>query len=482
VTRRILALVAGVGASLLVVLGVAGGQERWSRPVGAQLAGGTQAVLSADPSWKPVKLTATFLDPDGAIVEGGTLVSGPTLLFYFSANCSHCQQVTPELIDLARRVGGRATVVGIASSSNSLQEIRNYREAYAVPFPIVKDFSRKFATENRCDSTPQLLMIRPMPGQAAAYETLGEYRPLPPGGALLADMRLRTALGQDPWSAFEKDRYQGVRACAGCHLTEWASWGLTFHSTAFWTLYEAKKDADPACVRCHVTGYGEETGHRLGDPLSAMVDVGCEACHGPGGPHDGAREPLSAARERCAGCHDDEHSLRFDLGAAWPHIDHWRAEPLSPEAWEKERALVLDGRAEKPLARLPKGRTVGSEACQSCHAEAWAWWKGNPHGRARESLKRKAAGADAGCLACHATGKVDEPKSAADFHVGGVGCEDCHGPGEVHVRDGGGKGNILRLGGDCPVCVIDALCTRCHTPEQDKDWNVEVKLGRVGHR
>ena len=475
-----LVVLATLGA-VLVIAAVAVGQERWPRPEGAEVGAGTKTVLSADPAWKPARLTATLLNPDGEVAESAALVTGPTFLFYFSANCPHCQQVTPELIELAAQAAGKARVIGIASSSNSLAELRNYRDTYGVPFPLYKDFSRKFAAENHCDSTPTLLLVRPMPGQAGIFETLAEYRPMPAGSTLLARMRLLVALGQDPWPAFGKDHYQGTRACAGCHLTEWASWGLSWHSTAYWTLYERKKDGDPACIACHVTGYGEPGGHRLADPLSSMTDVGCEACHGPGGPHDGEREPPSRARERCASCHDDEHSLQFDLAAAWPGIDHWRAHTLSPEQWEAARTELLDGKAPKPLAQLPKGQTQGSEACAPCHAEAFEWWKKSAHGKARDSLKKKGAALDVSCVTCHATAKAEDPKTVADFHSGGVGCEDCHGPGEKHLAAQGGKGNILRLGGDCPVCVIDALCTRCHTPEQDKDWNVETKLPKVKH-
>ena len=64
----------------------------------------------------------------------------------------------------------------------------------------------------------------------------------------------------------------------------------------------------------------------------------------------------------------------------------------------------------------------------------------------------------------------------------GVGCEACHGPGEAHVEAGGGTDNIEKLGDDCPVCVIEAVCTRCHTQKWDPDWDLERDLARIkGH-
>ena len=88
------------------------------------------------------------------------------------------------------------------------------------------------------------------------------------------------------------------------------------------------------------------------------------------------------------------------------------------------------------------------------------------------------------CVACHATPKQTGPRSSAvgDYRVeDAVGCESCHGPGSRHVEAGGGTDNIERLGDDCPVCVIEAVCTSCHTAEWDKTWHLETKLPKVHH-
>ncbi|MEE2828245.1 MAG: hypothetical protein VX498_03570 [Myxococcota bacterium] len=46
---------------------------------------------------------------------------------------------------------------------------------------------------------------------------------------------------------------------------------------------------------------------------------------------------------------------------------------------------------------------------------------------------------------------------------------------------GGGRENIVGLGATCPECVIEAICTRCHTPEQDPDWELSSRLGALKH-
>ncbi len=92
--------------------------------------------------------------------------------------------------------------------------------------------------------------------------------------------------------------YVGSKKCKACHLKEWKSWEETKMATAFETLKpgeraKAKEAAgldpnkdyttDEACVRCHVTGYGEEGGFTDVASTPDLVGVGCEMCHGPGG-------------------------------------------------------------------------------------------------------------------------------------------------------------------------------------------------------
>jgi hypothetical protein len=91
---------------------------------------------------------------------------------------------------------------------------------------------------------------------------------------------------------------------------------------------------------------------------------------------------------------------------------------------------------------------------------------------------------DAACVRCHATPKkTGFPSSeAVDFRLDeSVGCESCHGPGQVHVAAGGGEGNIEGLGEDCPVCVLEAMCTSCHNPTWDPDWNLDAGLAAIAH-
>ncbi len=104
----------------------------------------------------------------------------------------------------------------------------------------------------------------------------------------------------------EDAKYVGSKSCQKCHFKEYGSWQKTKMAQAFNTLkpnqaVESKQKAkldpakdytkDPACVICHVTGYGKpggypEVGKDWNDEEKAraplMEGVGCESCHGPG--------------------------------------------------------------------------------------------------------------------------------------------------------------------------------------------------------
>jgi peroxiredoxin len=444
------------------------------RPAGMTVAEGTAAVLGAAPEGT-LDLSMSFIRTDGEVIDAPALGDGLTLVFYFSPTCPHCQVVAPEIAALKTRFSAELTVLGIGSGSGSLADLRKFADAYKLDMTLLKDFSRQFAAKNEADSTPQVFVVRR--GEGPAAELLAAWRPFPAGHGLVAEMRILSLLGRDPWQAFRAGEYHGSKACAECHTVEHRAWGLSFHSIAYWTLYDRGVAEDGKCVGCHVTGFGQPGGFKLADHGSALAEVGCEACHGASGPHvPGARAEAAAATALCAGCHDAEHSVRFSVERALPHIDHWRADALDPTAFAKARAALVDGTAERPLTAFPDGKNLGDDACFACHKQLRKHAAGDPHAGSRALLERDGKGADPACLVCHA---LPTEKGGASFHPGDVGCESCHGPGEQHVAAGGGKENIVGLGESCPVCVIDAICTRCHTPEWDPDWNLDARLSAL---
>jgi len=452
-----------------------------TRPDGAVVAEGTARVLGAT-EYAPPALGMTLISSGGDIVDANKLVNGLTFFLYYSATCPHCQHVAPEVARLAAALDGKATFVGVGSGSNSVTELTEFTKTYGLPFPSYKDYSRRFARDNRATSTPQLILVRPAAN--GEFETLGEWRPLAGGLTVLAEIRALAALGEDPFGAFRAGEYHGSNACGGCHETELRSWGLTHHSVAYWTLFEREEAGKAECVKCHVTGLGEPGGFVLGEHQSPLAEVSCESCHGAGGPHvaGASRKSAKAARDSCVGCHDADHSVRFSVERALPHVDHFMSAARDPEAFRLAREAIVDGRAPRPMTAFPEGSNLGNAACAECHAKETKAFAKDPHAAAMKTLRTRDAAEDVTCVRCHAVEKVTPAKTAADFHQDGVGCESCHGPGEQHVAAKGGTENIVGLGDSCPVCIVEAICTRCHTPEQDADWDLDAALKKVKHK
>ena len=124
--------------------------------------------------------------------------------------------------------------------------------------------------------------------------------------------------------------YVGTEKCLACHPSAAAIWKSSAHAHGFATLITRKADADPRCIGCHTTGFGNPTGYRRAYHSDQLVDVGCESCHGPGSLHVRQKQgdktvefvfrPLGAGD--CQKCHQGEFSRPFDWGQFWPAIKH----------------------------------------------------------------------------------------------------------------------------------------------------------------
>lgn len=404
-----------------------------------------------------------------ALVDG---VTGPVVLFYFSPTCPHCRHVAPEIQHLSTRLAGAATVIGVASGGAEEADLAEFRATYSVTFPVVVDTDREIQAAMQVKSTPSAMLVLPSK-QKGRLEVHDLWYPYLPGWDALVEGRVRG----DMWAAFRPGEYLGSATCGVCHGEEHASWRLTPHSVAWRTLVQRGETQNPECVGCHVTGKGRPTG--WGDTVTALEDVGCEACHGPGGPHDGARLD---ARTACEGCHDAKHSIAFTLEKGLPLVDHFRANALSEaEERELERALFA-GELPQELLAFPEGANVGSARCRECHAAEHDWWSEHAHANGMASLKAEEA-RDPECVRCHATAKrAGRPATKLEEFdtLGGVGCESCHGPGEKHVASLSAA-DIQGLGDSCPVCVIEAVCTSCHTPKWSPGFDLGAALRAIDH-
>jgi len=139
--------------------------------------------------------------------------------------------------------------------------------------------------------------------------------------------------------------YVGNSKCKMCHKGEakgfvWENWLETKHAKSMESLNAEKGETkDPKCLKCHVTGFGAETGYNVETPNEDLANIGCEACHGPGSEYKSLtimkeREKAVAAgliipnEATCKICHNEESPTYkgFDYTTALPLGTHMKVE------------------------------------------------------------------------------------------------------------------------------------------------------------
>lgn len=430
--------------------------EGWSE---GQVAAGSQATL-AHPEPMPVTL------PE----EIASHIEGETLLLYFSPGCPHCRDVAPDFVRLTAEKGDELNFLWVASGGSFPEDVETFRQEFGITSAILIDHTRVLPTTFGLRSTPVGLLMR---RDDDGVKLLTGWLPWFKGADVLLEMFRNP---EQPYVGFTPGRYLGNTVCQGCHTQEALSWAMTHHASAYATIYRDERTEEEECVRCHVTGLGEG-GFVMGDHASDHSGVTCEACHTPGGPHDGVSGDATAV---CEGCHDADHSIAFSLERGLPHIDHFFANSMSEEELQERWRSLRSGQAERPLLAFQTGPNAGSAACQSCHPDEHSRWQAGPHANAMATLTGELSD-DPSCVRCHATATSSGPTPTTIegfFTAEGVSCESCHGPGVDHAANPTLE-NILRLGSTCPECVLNEVCTSCHTTAWDPTWDLDEHLGRL---
>lgn len=106
----------------------------------------------------------------------------------------------------------------------------------------------------------------------------------------------------------------------------------------------------------------------------------------------------------------------------------------------------------------------GAESCKTCHEPIYESWASTPHATAFARLAEADAWDRAECIGCHVTGASDK-HHVTDINVApelwNVQCEECHGSGLLHARDGS-----YHTSGE-------SMCLKCHDSENSPDFNYE---------
>jgi Cytochrome c554 and c-prime len=115
---------------------------------------------------------------------------------------------------------------------------------------------------------------------------------------------------------------------------------------------------------------------------------------------------------------------------------------------------------------------VGTGKCLACHPSAASAWMASAHGHSFKTLAARGADADPKCIGCHTIGFGAASGYRREFGTNrlvNVGCEGCHGPGSLHLRETEGDTSVhftFR-----PLGAGD--CEKCHHGEFSRpfDWN-----------
>ena len=263
----------------------------------------------------------------------------------------------------------------------------------------------------------------------------------------------------------------------------------------YWT--NAAQNWNGMCAQCHSTNlkknYDPETDSY--NTTWSDIDVGCEACHGPGSRHVDWAQMSEMARpqvsnfelleqtsnissqeqvELCAPCHSRRGSIADDGHSATNLLDNYLPSLLNQDLY------FADGQIQDEVyvyASFIQSKMYRHDVrCGDCH---------DVH-----SIKLVKEGNDL-CLQCHRatqyntkehhfhkeTGETGEPIKSVEgdilFEVGsGAQCMQCHMPGRVYMGNDYRPDHSFRI----PDPVLDAAigapdaCLRCHIDKQSQ-WS-----------
>lgn len=164
--------------------------------------------------------------------------------------------------------------------------------------------------------------------------------------------------------------------------------------------------------------------------------------------------------------------------------DHAEVERIVQKT--KENVNLAGRKSALKTAEISEQNTIsrikkvfsGWQTCAKCHAEQTDFWQKTNHSSAYRTLVKREQQFNLDCLSCHVTSEYKNTRVSDNESVllslpaelQTVGCEICHGPGIAHTESQN-PGQISRR-------PKPEICLRCHTPEQDENFDYENDLVR----
>ena len=257
------------------------------------------------------------------MLEGGgtfdltSLRGQPTVLIFFLHTCPHCHHALTSLRETLKGMpeGKKPKVVGV-SIDYKPAAVQGVLKDMELDFFTVL-FDRDESIRGAYSATfgvPTTFLLDDQLRIVARVDGWRDERDPP-----LMRMRLAQLAKTDVPMLLHSKGYSGDEFCGVCHSSQHSTWEFTNHAGAFDTLVKHGENVNPECVGCHVVGWEQAGGWSLDLPDPALEGVGCETCHGRGGPHlspDFVKNHDYS--EVCVTCHNPQHSLGFDYASFLP--------------------------------------------------------------------------------------------------------------------------------------------------------------------
>jgi len=409
----------------------------------------------------------------------------PTVIVFFSPDCSHCKDELLFLNSLYTTgdLQGKFEIAAVNIKSKPLTA--GFTKGQNYVFPVLADPGNRIASlfPSFTGSIPLSFLVDQTGAIVSRHVGFNDYL----RAVYVMELRKLAKVSNPP--LLGKNGYSGEKVCSICHEKESIQWQLTRHADAFSSLVRKGKEADARCVPCHVTGFGRAGGYDMNDKRQSrhLEDVQCESCHGPGYESCAAfsavkpkKNKAAAWKELCLACHTKEESLNFIFAKRYPRVIHKNVPNLSAMSREERLHFLRSYREKKNIFDNP-ARYVGAESCKECHALEYSHWQTTVHATAHKTAKGQQALPEK--LFRYHTG-VDGAGGYPDSGREGVQCEVCHGPAEKHLAKPEAKGHdyIVGLDSECSSCVVEQICRRCHSPSDDPNFVFEKALQQIRHK
>ena len=308
-----------------------------------------------------------------------------------------------------------------------------------------------------------------------------------PDGAL-QDFEIKYTFGVEPLQqyliAFPKGRYQCLLIAWDTQKKQWFDLmpgeRLKTDDWLHWT--KGSMTWNTMCADCHSTylekNYDEE--NDAYDTKWAIIDVSCEACHGPGAKHleyvnsptfkDGQKISGSflqltpnlsnkAQVEECGRCHARRGPLTNVFDHTGDLMDHYQIETLRPGLYHPDGQILEEVYVYGSFTQSKMYHN--NVYCTSCH---------DPH-----SLQLKFDG-NALCTQCHEPQKYDV--ETHHFHktdTDGAACINCHMPGKLYMVNDFRRDHSFRIPRPDLSIYYDTpnACNQCHD-DQNARWAADA--------